>query len=199
MPLLPPAACIMALHESYLPPCAPCVMAASGLCLPSPSPQPHGGGRRPLGGAPRTPAAAPPDWRVVGPAGARYKPPPPSIHLPRPPDPPPVPPLSPTPAGAARPARAVRARAAPCGIIRAVRAARRAEGPCTAPSAPPPTTAGARGLAAPGGLLCRGGEATARFIPAPNRGPYPRHRAQTPVGGYHTTTHHSTTATGGRE
>ena len=129
---LPPATRIMGLRVSYLPPYAPCVMAASGLCLLSPTPKPHGGGRRPLGGAPKTPAAAPPDWRVVGPAGARYEPPPPSIHLPRPLDPPPVP-----PAGAARPARAVRARFAPCCIIRAVRAARRAEGPRTTPSAPP--------------------------------------------------------------
>ena len=58
---LPPATRIMALHVSYLPPYAPCVMAASVLCLPSPTPIPHGGGRRPLSGAPRTPAAAPPD------------------------------------------------------------------------------------------------------------------------------------------
>ena len=58
------------------------------------------------------------------------------------------------------------------------------------PRAPPPTTAGARGLAAPGGLLCRGGEATGRFIPAPNWGLCPRHRAQSPVGGYHTATGH---------
>ena len=198
LPLLPPAACIMALHESYLPPCAPCVMAASGLCLPSPSPQPHGGGRRPLGGAPRTPAAAPPDWRVVGPAGARYKPPPPSIHLPRPPDPPLSPPCPPPRLGRRGPR--VRFEPAPplvalygqCGPPGERR------GPAL-PRAPPPTTAGARGLAAPGGLLCRGGEATGRFIPAPNRGLCPRHRAQTPVGGYHTTTDHSTTATGGRE
>ena len=63
------------------------------------------------------------------------------------------------------------------------------------PERPPPTTAGARGLAAPGGLLCRGGEAIGRFIPAPNGGLCPRHRAQTPVGGYHTTTHHRTTGT----
>ena len=104
---LPPATRIMALRVSYLPPYAPCVMAASGLCLPHT--EIARGGRRPLGGAPRTPAAAPPDWRVVGPAGARFEPPPPSIHLPRPP----VPPLSPTPTRAARPARAVRARAAP--------------------------------------------------------------------------------------
>ena len=96
--------------------------------------------------------------------------------------PPLSPPLSPTPAGVARPARAIRTRAAPCCIIRAVRAARRAEGPRAAPSAPP-TTAGAKGQPAPGGLLCRGDEATARFVPAPNEGLYPRHRAQTPVGG----------------
>ena len=63
------------------------------------------------------------------------------------------------------------------------------------PKRPPPTPAVARGLAAPGGLLCRGGEATGRFIPAPNRGLCPRHRAQTPVGGYHTTTHHRNTDT----
>ena len=50
------------------------------------------------------------------------------------------------------------------------------------PRAPPPTAAGAKGQPAPGGLLCRGGEATGRFVPAPNGGLYPRHRAQTPVG-----------------
>ena len=50
------------------------------------------------------------------------------------------------------------------------------------PRAPPPTTAGAKGQPAPCGLLCRGGEATGRFVPAPNGGLYPRHRAQTPVG-----------------
>ena len=86
----------------------------------------------------------------------------------------------------------------PCNAIRAVQAARSAERPRTAPSAPPPpppTQAGARGLAAPGGLLCRGGEATGRFIPTPNWGLCPRHRAQTPVGGYHTTTHRRTTGT----
>ena len=63
LPPLPPAACIMALHESYLPPCAPCKMAASGLC-PFPPPMPHaqranGGGQRPLGGTPRTLGGAP--------------------------------------------------------------------------------------------------------------------------------------------
>ena len=35
---LPPAARIMALHESYLSPYAPCVMAVSGLCPPPPLP-----------------------------------------------------------------------------------------------------------------------------------------------------------------
>ena len=33
LPPLPPAAYIMAWRKSYLPPYAPCVMAASGLCL----------------------------------------------------------------------------------------------------------------------------------------------------------------------
>ena len=50
------------------------------------------------------------------------------------------------------------------------------------PLAPPPTIAGAKGQRAPGGLLCRGDEATGRFVPAPNGGLDPRHRAQTPVG-----------------
>ena len=50
------------------------------------------------------------------------------------------------------------------------------------PRAPPPTTAGAKGQPAPDGLLCRGGEATGGFVPAPNGGLYPRNRAQTPVG-----------------
>ena len=51
------------------------------------------------------------------------------------------------------------------------------------PPPPPPTTAGAKGQPAPGGLLCRGDEATGRFVPAPNGGLHPRHQAQTPVGG----------------
>ena len=167
---------------SYLPPYAPCVMAASGLCLPSPTPKPHGGGRRPLGGAPRTPAAAPPDWRVVGPAGARYEPPPPSIHLPRPPDPPPVPPCPPPRLGRRGPR--VRFEPAPplVALYRQCGPPGERRGPAL-PRAPPPTTAGAKGQPAPGGLLCRGGEATGRFVPAPNGGLYPRHRAQTPVGG----------------
>ena len=60
------------------------------------------------------------------------------------------------------------------------------------PRAPPPKPAGAIGLAAPGELLYRGGEATGRFVPAPNGGLYPRHRAQTPVGGSHPTPPHRT-------
>ena len=52
-----------------------------------------------------------------------------------------------------------------------------------APPPPPPTPVGVVGLTAPGGPLCRGGEATGRFVPAPNGGPYPRHRAQTAVWG----------------
>ena len=153
-----------------------------------------GGGQRPLGGAPRTPGTATPDWRVVGPAGARFEPPPPSFHLPRPPVPPRSPPCPPPRLGRRGPR--VRFEPAPplvalygqCGPPGERR------GPAL-PRAPPPTTAGARGLAAPGGLLCRGGEATGRFIPAPNWGLCPRHRAQSPVGGYLTTTHHRTTGT----
>ena len=167
------------------------------------SPPPHrnrtGGGRRPLGGAPRTPAAAPPDWRVVGPAGARFEPPPPSIHLPRPPDPPPVPPLSPTPAGAARPARAVRARAAPCGIIRAVRAARRAEGPRTAPSAPPPRQLALKANRRLAGCCAGGTRRPGASYPPPTGVCTHGTGHRPPLGGSHTTTHHSTTATGGRE
>ena len=165
------------------------------VAFASPTPEPHGGGRRPLGGAPRTPAAAPPDWRVVGPAGARYEPPPPSIRLPRPLDPPPCPPprlgrrgprvrYQPAP-----PLDALYGQCGPPGEWR---------GPAL-PPAPPPTTAGAKGQPAPGGLVCRGGEATGRFVPAPTgvctHGTGHRH----PLGGSHTTTHHSTTATGGRE
>ena len=96
------------------------------------------------------------------------------------PSPPPVP--HPGWGGAARTCGSSPRR--PCFVIQAVRAARRADRPRTAPSAPPPPTpAGAKGLPAPGGLLCKGGEATGRFVPAPNGGLYPRHRAQTPVGG----------------
>ena len=68
-----------------------------------------------------------------------------------------------------------------------------------APPPPPPTPAGAIGLTAPGELLCRGGEATGRFVPASNGGLYPRHGAQTPVGGSNPTPHHHTEATGRRE
>ena len=156
-----------------------------------------GGGRRPLrgapstlsgdprtlGGAPRTPYTMTPAWRVVEPAAERS-------HLTQPPVPPPVP--HPGWGGAARTCGSSPRR--PSFVIQAVRPARSAEGPRTAPSAPPPTPAGAKGLEALGGLLCRGGEATGRFVPAPNGGLYPRHRAQTPVGGYHTTTHCRTTA-----
>ena len=166
---LPPATRIMALRVSYLPPYAPCVTAASGLCLPFPTPKPHGGGRRPLGGAPRTPAAAPPDGRVVGPAGAWYEPPPPSIRLPRPVTPPLIPPCPPSRLALV----ALYGQCGPPGERRRP----------ALPRAPPPTTAGAKGQPAPGGLLCRGGEATGQFVPARNGGVYPRHRAQTPVGG----------------
>ena len=61
------------------------------------------------------------------------------------------------------------------------------------PERPPPTTAGAKGHPAPGGRLCKGGEATGRFVPAPNGGLHQRHRAQTPVGGWphhHPPQHH---------
>ena len=152
LPPLPHAACIMALHESYLPPHAPCIMAATGLCPPAHSSlglAPHtvtergGGGRRPVGGAPRTlsgdprtlggapraPYTVTPAWRVVEPAGERS-------HLTRPPIPPPLP--HPSPGGAARTCGTSPRR--PRFVIQAMRAARSAEGPRTAPSAPPHTS-----------------------------------------------------------
>ena len=146
------------------------------------SPPPHrnrtGGGRRPLGGAPRTPAATPPDRRVVGPAGARYELPPPSIHLPRPPDPPPAP--HPGWGGAAR----------ACGssprrpLLHYTGSAGRQEsgGAPHCPERPPPRQLALKANRRLAGCF-RGGEATGRFVPAPNGGLYPRHRAQTPVGG----------------
>ena len=137
LPLLPPAACIMAWRESYPPPYAPCVMAASGLCLSLLTLTERGGATAP-GWGPQNPWRS--DARLEG-GGARrcaVRAPATLLPLAATPCPPPVPPLSPTPTGAARPARAVRARAAPCCIIRTVRAARRAEGSRTAPSAPPP-------------------------------------------------------------
>ena len=110
-----------------------------------------------------------------------------------------TPPLSPTPAGAARPARAVRARAAPCCIIRAVRAARRAEGPRTAPSAPPPRQLALKANRRLAGCCAGGARRPGASYPPPTgvctHGTGHRH----PLGGSHTTTHHSTTATGGRE
>ena len=196
---LPPATRIMALHVSYLPPCAPCDMAASGLCLPSPTPKPHGGGRRPLGGAPRTPAAAPPDWRVVGPAGARYEPPPPSNRLPRPPDPPPVPPPVPHPGwgGAAR----------ACGtsprrpLLHNTGSAGRQEsgGAPHCPERPPPRQLALKANRRLAGCCAGGARQPGASYPPPTgvctHGTGHRH----PLGGSHTTTHHSTTATGGRE
>ena len=54
---------------------------------------------------------------------------------------------------------------------------------CAALPLPPcPTPAGATGLTGPAGQVCWGGEATGRLVPAPNGGPYPRQRAQTPIG-----------------
>ena len=171
LPPLPPAACIMAWRESYLPPYAPCVMAASGLCL-SLLTLTERGGRRPLGGAPRTPGAATPDWRVVGPACARFEPPPPSFHWPRPPVPPRSPPCPPPRLGRRGPR--VRFEPAPplvalygqCGPPGERR------GPAL-PRAPPPTMAGARGLAAPGGLLCRGGRGDRALHTRPQLGSVP--------------------------
>ena len=151
---------------------------------------PKGGGRRPLGGAPRTPGAATPDWRVVGPAGARFEPPPPYFRWPRPPVPPRSPPCPPPRLGRrgprvrfepAPPLDALYGQCGPPGERR---------GPAL-PRAPPPTTAGARGLAAPGGLLCRGGRGDRALHTRPQLGSVPtapgtdagcgvphRHRAQ---------------------
>ena len=167
------------------------------------SPPPHrnrtGGGRRPLVGAPRTPAAAPPDWRVVGPAGARYEPPPPSIHLPRPPDPPPCPPPVPHPGwgGAAR----------ACGssprrpLLHYTGSAGRQEsgGAPHCPEPPPPQQLALKANRRLAGCCARGARRPGASYPPPTEvcthGTGHRH----PLGGSHTTTHHSTTATGGRE
>ena len=188
LPLLPPAACIMAWRESYLPPYAPCVMAASGLCLSLLTLTERGGATAP-GWGPQNPWRS--DARLEG-GGARrcaVRAPATLLPLAATPCPPPVPPCPPPRLGRRGPR--VRFELAPplvalygqCGPPGERR------GPAL-PRAPPPTTAGARGLAAPGGLLCRGGKATGRFIPAPNWGLCPRHRAQSPVGGYHTATGH---------
>ena len=194
LPPLPPAACIMAWRESYLPPYAPCVMAASGLCLSLLTLTERGGPTAP-GWGPQNPWRS--DARLEG-GGARrcaVRGPATLLRLAATPCPPPGPPPVPHPhwGGAAR----------TCGssprrpLLHYTDSAGRQEsgGAPHCPERPPPTTAGARGLAAPGGLLCRGGEATGRFIPAPNWGLCPRHRAQSPVGGYHTATHHRTTGT----
>ena len=135
----------------------------------------------------------------MGPAGARYQPRPPSVHLWRPPDAPPVPPPSPPSAGAAPPARAVRACAAPCCIIRSVRAARRAERPRTAPSAPPPQQLALKANRRLAGCCAGGARRPGASYPPPTgvctHGTGHRH----PLGDSHSTTNHSTTATGGRE
>ena len=183
---LPPATRIMALRVSYLPPHAPCVMAASGLCLPFPTPKPHGGGPKAPGWGPQNPCSC--ATRLEG-GGARRCAvrAPATLHPPyATPDPTPDPPLSPTPAG-------------PCCIIRAVRAARRAEAPRTAPSAPPPRQLALKANRRLAGCCAGGARRPGNSYPPPTEvcthGTGHRH----PLGGSHTTTHHSTTATGGRE
>ena len=102
----------------------------------------------------------------MGPAGAWFEPPPPSFHWPRPPVPPRSPPCPPPRLGRRGPR--VRFEPAPplvalygqCGPPGERR------GPAL-PRAPPPTTAGARGLAAPGGLLCRGARRPGASYPPP--------------------------------
>ena len=148
-------------------------MAASGLC-PSlhpclthsdrtggadgpwvRAPRTLGGAPRTLGGAPRTPTLLPQrggwwDQPVSGPTWHGTQ----------------SPPLSPTPAGAARPARAVRARVALVTLYKQCGPPGVRRGPAL-PQAPPPTPAGARGLAAPGGLLCRGARRPGASYPPP--------------------------------
>ena len=102
----------------------------------------------------------------MGPAAARFEPPPPSFHWPRPPVPPRSPPCPPHRLGR----RGPRVRFEPAPPLVALYGQCGPPGERRSPAlprAPPPTTAGARGLAAPGGLLYRGGEATGRFIPTP--------------------------------
>ena len=192
---LTPATPIMALHVSYLPPYAPCVMAASGLCLPSPEPKPHGGGRRPLGGAPRTPAAAPPDWRVVGPARARYEPPPPSIRLPGPPDPPPCPP----PRLGRRGPRVRYEPAPPLDALTGSAGRQESGGAPHCPERPPPRQLALKANRRLAGCCAGGARRPGASYPPPTgvctHGTGHRH----PFGGSHTTTHYSTRATGGRE
>ena len=196
---LPPATRIMASHVSHLFPYAPCVMAASGLFLPSPTPKPHGEGRRPLGGAPRTPVAAPPDWRVVGPAGARLEPLPSSMQLPRPLDPPPCPPPVPHPSwgGAARACDSNLRRP----LLHCTGSAGGQESggiPRCPKRAPPrqPALNAHRRLAG----CCAGGTRRPRASYPPPTGVCTHGTGHRPLlRGSHTTTHHSTMATGGRE
>ena len=157
------------------------------------------GGRRPLGGAPRTPAAAPPHWRVVGPAGARSEPPPPSIHLPRPPDPPPLSPPCPPPRLGRRgprvqfePAPPLVALYGQCGPPGERR------GPALPRAPPPPRQLALKANRRLAGCCAGGTRRPGASYPPPTgvctHGTGRRH----PLGGSHTTTHHSTTATGGR-
>ena len=167
------------------------------------SPPPHrnrtGGAEGPWVGPPEPLQLRLPTGGWWGPPvrGTSPRHPPTACHDPL--TPPLSPPLSPTPAGAARPARAVRARAAPCCIIRAVRAARRAEGPRTAPSAPPPRQLALKANRRLAGCCAGGARRPGASYPPPTgvctHGTGHRH----PLGGSHTTTHPSTTATGGRE
>ena len=105
----------------------------------------------------------------------------------------------PHPGWGGAPRGAVRARAAPCCIIRAVRAAKRAEGPRTAHIAPPPRQLALKAYRRLAGCCAGGARRPGASYPPPTgvctHGTGHRH----PLRGSHTTTHHSTTATGGRE
>ena len=177
---LPPATRIMALHVSYLPPYAPCAMAASGLCLPH-TETARGGAEDPWVGPPEPQQLRLPTGGCRGPPVRGTSP----RHSPSTCRDPVTPPLSPPCPPPRLGRRGPRVRYEPAPPLDALYGQCGPPGERRGPALPrafPPTTAGAKGQPAPGGLLCRGGKATGRFVPASNGGLYPRHRAQTPVG-----------------
>ena len=163
-------------------------MAGSGLCLPSPTPKPHGGGAK-------APGVGPPEpLQLRLPTGGWWGPPvrgtsprhPPSTC--RDPLTPPAPPPCPPPGwgGAARACGTSPRR--PMLHYTGSEGHRELGGAPHCPEPPPPTTAGAKGQTAPGGLLCRGARRPGASYPPPTgvcaHGTGHRH----PLGGSHSTT-----------
>ena len=173
-------------------------MAASGLCLPSPTPKPHGGGRRPLGGPPEPLQLRLPTGGWWGPPvrGSSPRHPPSTCRDPL------TPPLSPP---VPHPGWGGSARACGLGPRRTLLHYTGSAGPQESGGAPrcperPPRQqlvlkANRRLAGCCAGRTRRPGASYPPPTGVCTHGTGHRH----PLGGSHTATHHSTTATGGRE